>query len=99
MQQKKIFFPLWFNLHFFLNVSTFRSKAPFSASGVEIKLFEVMKTTLLLISCLFFASTVRAAKFNDEGKYFFLFLYLDKLNGLILWFIKKIVESEVLILS
>ena len=94
MKQKKIFFPLWFNLHFFLNVSTFRSKASFLASGVEIKLFEVMKTTLLLISCLFFASTVRAAKFNDEGKYFFLFLY-----GLILWFVKKIVEREVLILS
>lgn len=94
MKQKKIFFPLWFNLHFFLNASTFRSKASFLASGVEIKLFEVMKTTLLLISCLFFASTVRAAKFNDEGKYFFLFLY-----GLILWFVKKIVEREVLILS
>ena len=34
-----------------------------------------MKTVLLLISCLFFhSSTVRAARFNDEGEVLFIIL-------------------------
>ena len=73
VQQKKMFFPLWFNLHLFLKIRMLRPNAPFLTSGVEIKLFEVMKTVLLLISCLFFhSSTVRAARFNDEGKILFI---------------------------
>ena len=35
LQQKKIFFPLWFNLHFFINISAFWSNAPFLTSGVD----------------------------------------------------------------
>lgn len=35
VQQKKMFFPLWFNLHLFLKISMLRPNAPFLTSGVE----------------------------------------------------------------
>lgn len=35
VQQKKMFFPLWFNLHLFLKIGMLRPNAPFLTSGVE----------------------------------------------------------------
>ena len=35
VQQKKMFFPLWFNLHLFLKTTMLRPNAPFLTSGAE----------------------------------------------------------------
>lgn len=35
VQQKKMFFPLWFNLDLFLKIGMLRPNAPFLTSGVE----------------------------------------------------------------
>lgn len=74
VQQKKMFFPLWFNLHLFFKNQDASTKCTILKQWCgEIKLFEVMKTVLLLISCLIFHSnTVRAARLNDEGKILFI---------------------------